>query len=170
MHLPQCKCWQLPQQLHKSATRNPKGAYIEKNNSSLAAAVRTKVREDSVQSMLCWIPWEVLPLHKEDSENACCSRELVRIAHSYLCPQHVARDETRELLRGKAPCASSSLISPCTICSSRGHRDMKRSFLKFRSVFWLLHSNPPTPWGKGSSIDLKRIECKIQKQTAVQKQ
>jgi hypothetical protein len=46
-----------------------------------------------------------------------------------LCPQHVARDETRELLRGNAPCASSSLISPCTICSSRGHRDMKRSFL-----------------------------------------
>jgi hypothetical protein len=125
----------LPQQLHKSATRNPKGAYIEKNNSSLAAAVRTKVREDSEEALcnLCYVEYlvlqEVLPLHKEDSENASCSRELVRIAHSYLCPQHVARDETRELLRGKAPCASSSLISPCTICSSRGHRDMKRSFL-----------------------------------------
>jgi hypothetical protein len=125
----------LPQQLHKSATRNPKGAYIEKNNSSLAAAVRTKVREDSEEALynLSYVEYlvlqEVLPLHKEDSENASCSRELVRIAHSYLCPQHVARDETRELLRGKAPCASSSLISPCTICSSRGHRDMKRSFL-----------------------------------------
>jgi len=125
----------LPQQLHKSATRNPKGAYIEKNNSSLAAAIRTKVREDSEEALcnLCYVEYlvlqEVLPLHKEDSENAFCSRELVRIAHSYLCPQHVARDETRELLRGKAPCASSSLISPCTICSSRGHRDMKRFFL-----------------------------------------
>jgi uncharacterized protein (UPF0305 family) len=47
----------LPQQLHKSATRNPKGAYIEKNNSSLAAAVRTKVREDSEEALcnLCYV-------------------------------------------------------------------------------------------------------------------
>lgn len=33
----------------------------------------------------------------------------------YLCPQQVASDDTRELLRGRAPWASNSFIKFCTI-------------------------------------------------------
>jgi len=36
--------------------------------------------------------------------------------HTNLGPQHVASEETLELLLGNAPCDSSSLIIPCTTC------------------------------------------------------
>ena len=39
----------------------------------------------------------------------------------HLCPQHVASDDTRELLRGKAPCASNSFIKFWTICQGTGY-------------------------------------------------
>lgn len=35
-------------------------------------------------------------------------------AQTNLGPQHVARDDTLELLLGSAPCDSNSLITPCT--------------------------------------------------------
>jgi hypothetical protein len=42
-----------------------------------------------------------------------------------LGPQQVARDETRELLLGNAPCISSSLIMPCTIFFSHQKPEYK---------------------------------------------
>ena len=36
------------------------------------------------------------------------------INSTHLGPQHVARDETLELLLGRAPCDSNSVIIPCT--------------------------------------------------------
>lgn len=64
------------------------------------------------------------PTHRDqDSQlhantNQHIIRQSITRKHTNLGPQHVASEETLELLLGNAPCDSSSLIIPCTTFSS----------------------------------------------------
>lgn len=62
---------------------------------------------------------------------------------THLGPQHVASDETLELLLGRAPCDSNSVIIPCTTFTSP-----KKAFFNIKFKFTTNHTKSNRNYAK----------------------